>query len=125
MFEHINLSLKLQNSMISHTLQSLKYLNFVCSFPDRISSAYLQWLIAFFTVCFPGAKTATRANDSPWHAFSGIAIFITASISAEAGMVEKLIHTGLLRGSEALLVNFTGSFCLSLQDGHHSHRLFP
>lgn len=50
----------------------------------------------------------SRANYIPWHAFFGIAIFLMVIVSAETGLVQKFIFTGLGTGSEALLVNFTG-----------------
>lgn len=80
----------------------------MCSYSNKTSSAYLQWLVAFLTFLFPGAKVTTQANYLPYHAFFGIIIFIMAIISAETGLVEKFIHSGLFHGTEAPLVNFIG-----------------
>ncbi|OVA03863.1 Cytochrome b561 [Macleaya cordata] len=72
----------------------------------------LQWLFAFFSFWFPGAEMPIRARLVPWHAFVGMVIFLMAICTAETGLLQKFILLGLVRGQEALIVNFTGLIIL-------------
>ncbi|CDP22077.1 unnamed protein product, partial [Coffea canephora] len=42
----------------------------------------------------------------------GMVIFFMARLSAVTGLIEKFIFTGLRRGQQALMVNFTGLLIL-------------
>ncbi|KAJ4710145.1 Transmembrane ascorbate ferrireductase 1 [Melia azedarach] len=68
----------------------------------------LQWLLAFFSYVFPGAKMSVRAAYLPWHSFFGLVIFFLAICTAETGIVQKFIFLGLFKNQEALILNFIG-----------------
>ncbi|KAK8969647.1 putative ascorbate-specific transmembrane electron transporter 1 [Platanthera guangdongensis] len=68
----------------------------------------VQFLIGFIFFVFPGTTMMMRANLKPWHAFFGLVIFILAVGSAATGIIRRFWFLGLHRGSEALVLNFTG-----------------
>ncbi|KAF3432070.1 hypothetical protein FNV43_RR26809 [Rhamnella rubrinervis] len=75
-----------------------------------ISLFGLQYLLGFFTYFFPGAEMSTRGNLLPWHVFGGMAIFVLGIITAETGLLQTFIRSGLDFGTnqQGLIVNFTG-----------------
>ncbi|KAI0499028.1 hypothetical protein KFK09_019928 [Dendrobium nobile] len=68
----------------------------------------IQFLLGFTFFLFPGATLTMRAIMKPWHFFFGLTIFILAIISSATGIVRRFSLIGLHRGSEALVLNFTG-----------------
>ncbi|KAI4302118.1 hypothetical protein MLD38_037904 [Melastoma candidum] len=73
-----------------------------------ISLFGLQWILGFFSFVFPGSNGSSRTGFLPWHALLGAIIFLMAVCTAEMGIAEKFIFTGLKRAQEALVLNFTG-----------------
>ncbi|PKU68324.1 putative ascorbate-specific transmembrane electron transporter 1 [Dendrobium catenatum] len=68
----------------------------------------IQFLLGFTFFLFPGATLTMRAIMKPWHFFFGLTIFILAIISSATGIVRRFSLIGLRRGSETLVLNFTG-----------------
>ncbi|KAH0455348.1 hypothetical protein IEQ34_015380 [Dendrobium chrysotoxum] len=68
----------------------------------------IQFLLGFTFFLFPGATLMMRAIMKPWHFFFGLVIFILAIISSATGIVRRFSLIGLHRGSETLVLNFTG-----------------
>ena len=61
---------------------------------------------------FPGAEPATRARVAPWHILFGVIIFLMAIVSVETGITEKFMYQHLMKGQEALVINFIGLLIL-------------
>ncbi|XP_020597228.1 probable ascorbate-specific transmembrane electron transporter 1 [Phalaenopsis equestris] len=68
----------------------------------------IQFLLGFTFFLFPGATMPMRANMRPWHFFLGLVIFMLAIISSATGIIRRFWFLRLQRGSEALVLNFTG-----------------
>ncbi|KAL0908713.1 hypothetical protein M5K25_023219 [Dendrobium thyrsiflorum] len=68
----------------------------------------IQFFLGFTFFLFPGAKKNMRTDMKPWHAFLGLTIFILAIFTSGTGLIERFRFLQLLKGREALLLNFTG-----------------
>ncbi|PKA52203.1 putative ascorbate-specific transmembrane electron transporter 1 [Apostasia shenzhenica] len=84
-----------------HSLHSWTGLGAICLY-------VLQFWIGFTCFLFPGAAAATRADVKPWHAFFGLVIFALIICTSATGLIQRFRFLGLLRGKEALVLNFTG-----------------
>ena len=61
---------------------------------------------------FAGANSEARSRMTKWHIFVSIVIFLMAVISAETGLVERIIILSLPYDQEDLIMNFTGLLIL-------------
>ncbi|RWR79558.1 Cytochrome b561 [Cinnamomum micranthum f. kanehirae] len=77
-----------------------------------ISLFGFQWLMGFLLFWYPRATKEIREKLAPWHALSGLVLFLLMICAAETGLVEIAAYNGLRRGAESRVVNFTGLFIL-------------
>ncbi|PKU70796.1 ascorbate-specific transmembrane electron transporter 2-like [Dendrobium catenatum] len=68
----------------------------------------IQFFLGFTFFLFPGAKKNMRTDMKPWHAFLGLTIFMLAIFTSGTGLIQRFRFLELMKGREALLLNFTG-----------------
>lgn len=68
--------------------------------------------MGFLLFWYPKAAKETRAKFVPWHALSGLLLFLLMICAAVTGLIEEAAYQRLRRGKEARVVNFTGLFIL-------------
>lgn len=74
----------------------------------------MQWILGFVAFWSQSTSHSQRSELLPWHIFLGLTAYVTALVTAELGLLEKL--TFLQKGSpplglwsgEAMLVNCIG-----------------
>ncbi|XP_058079635.1 probable transmembrane ascorbate ferrireductase 3 [Magnolia sinica] len=84
-----------------YTLHSWLGITTICLFG-------LQWVFGFLSFWLPVTRGSARARIAPWHASFGVCIFVMAICTAEMGLAEKFIFSGLTGGNQANVINATG-----------------